>query len=127
MSEMKLDPTEEVANEKLASRLPKPATYHILCSLIKPKDTFESGIVKADKTRYYEEILTPAMFVVALGPDAYRDAKRFPSGPSCKEGDFVIVRPHSGTRLKIDGQEFRLINDDSIEAVIEDPRGLESA
>lgn len=120
--------TEEIERtpEEKALRLPKPATYHILCSLIKSNDTYESGIVKADKTRYYEEMLTPAMFVVAIGPDAFKDEKRFPSGAVCKEGDFVIVRPHSGTRLKVDGQEFRLLNDDSIEAIVDDPRGLET-
>ena len=68
--------------------------------------------------------LVPVLFVVKVGPDAYADKTRFPSGPSCKVGDFVIVRPNSGTRLKIHGREFRIINDDSVEAVVEDPRGI---
>jgi co-chaperonin GroES (HSP10) len=72
-------------------------------------------------------VLTSVLFVVKLGPDAYKDEARFPSGPSCKEGDFVIVRPNSGTRLKIHGREFRIINDDSVEAVVEDPRGITRA
>jgi co-chaperonin GroES (HSP10) len=64
------------------------------------------------------------LFVIKMGPDAYKDEKRFPSGPYCKTGDFVLVRPHAGTRLKIHGREFRIINDDSVEGVVEDPRGI---
>jgi len=76
---------------------------------------------------YYEEVLTPVLFVVKMGPDCYKDATRFPSGSSCQVGDFVIVRPNSGTRLKIHGREFRLIADTSVEAVVEDPRGITRA
>jgi co-chaperonin GroES (HSP10) len=87
----------------------------------------ESGIIKAGSTIHYEEVLTPVLFVVKVGPDAYKDTTRFPSGPSCKQGDFIVVRPNSGTRLKIHGREFRIINDDSVEAVVEDPRGISRA
>jgi co-chaperonin GroES (HSP10) len=87
----------------------------------------EVGLVKDAKTMHYEEVLTPVLFVVKLGPDCYKDTTRFPSGASCKEGDFVIVRPNSGTRLKIHGREFRIINDESVEAVVEDPRGITRA
>jgi co-chaperonin GroES (HSP10) len=89
------------------------------------EETYDSGLIKADKTAEYEELLTPVLFVARIGPDAFKDEKRFPSGPACKEGDFVIVRPNSGTRLKIHGTEWRIINDDSIEAVVEDPRGIQ--
>jgi co-chaperonin GroES (HSP10) len=67
------------------------------------------------------------LFVVKMGPDAYADKERFPNGPSCKVGDFVLVRPNTGTRLKIHGQEMRIINDDSVEATIQDPRGVKRA
>jgi co-chaperonin GroES (HSP10) len=59
-----------------------------------------------------------------MGPDCYKDKDRFPSGAWCQEGDFVLVRPHSGTRIKIHNKEFRIINDDSVEGVVEDPRGI---
>ena len=72
----------------------------------------------------FEELLSPVLFVAKIGPDAYKDEKRFPNGPSCKVGDFVLVRPNTGTRIKIHGREFRLIHDDSVEAVVEDPRGI---
>ena len=116
--------------EDKAKQLPDPKTYHILTVVPEAMEQFqdsEIGIIKSSQTVHYEEVLTPVLFVVKLGPDCYKDEKRFPSGPSCKEGDFVIVRPNSGTRLKIHGREFRIINDDSIEAVVEDPRGITRA
>jgi len=116
--------------EQKAKQLPDPKTYHILTVVPEAIEEFqdsEIGIIKSGQTMHYEEVLTPVLFVVKLGPDCYKDEKRFPSGPSCKEGDFIIVRPNSGTRLKIHGREFRIINDDSIEAVVEDPRGITRA
>lgn len=114
----------ETAEEK-AKQLPQPVTYHLLCALPDIDDKYESGLVKAGQTMHYEEVLSPVLFVVAMGPDAYGDKTRFPSGPSCKVGDFVLVRPNTGTRVKIHGREFRIINDDSVEAVVDDPRGIQ--
>ncbi len=116
--------------EEKAKQLPDPKTFHLLCVVPEAMEEYadsEVGLIKDSKTMHYEEVLTPVLFVVKVGPDAYKDATRFPSGPSCKEGDFVIVRPNSGTRLKIHGREFRIINDDSVEAVVEDPRGISRA
>jgi hypothetical protein len=111
------------ADEK-AKQVPDPATYHLLCVLPDIDDEYESGLVKAGQTMHFEELLSPVLFVVKMGPDAFKDEKRFPSGPSCKVGDFVLVRPNTGTRIKIHGKEFRIINDDSVEAVVQDPRGV---
>lgn len=111
------------AGEK-AKQVPDPKTYHILCILPEANEAYDSGILKAGNTVNYEELLSPILFVAKIGPDAFKDKKRFPSGPSCNVGDFVVVRPNSGTRFKIHGREMRIINDDSIEAVVEDPRGL---
>jgi len=116
--------------EEKAKQLPDPKTFHMLCVVPEAMEEYQDsdvGIIKDAKTMHYEEVLTPVLFVVKVGPDAYKDATRFPSGPSCKEGDFIIVRPNSGTRLKIHGREFRIINDDSVEAVVEDPRGISRA
>ena len=110
-----------------ARQVPDPVTYHLLCIVPKAEEEYESGLVKAGQTMHYEEVLSPVLFVVKMGPDAYKDPLRFPSGPSCKVGDFILVRPNSGTRLKIHGQEFRIINDDSVEATIQDPRGVKRA
>jgi co-chaperonin GroES (HSP10) len=113
--------------EEKAKQIPDPATYHLLCVLPEIDEEYESGLVKAGQTMHFEEVLSPVLFVVKMGPDAYRDEKRFPSGPSCKVGDFVLVRPNTGTRIKIHGKEFRIINDDSVEAVVQDPRGITRA
>jgi co-chaperonin GroES (HSP10) len=117
-------------SEDKAKQLPDPKTFRLLCVVPDAMEEFadsEIGIVKSSQSMMYEEVLTPVLFVVKVGPDAYADKTRFPNGPSCKEGDFVIVRPNSGTRLKIHGREFRIINDDSVEAVVEDPRGITRA
>lgn len=115
----------QTAEEK-AKQLPQPSGYHILVAIPEVEDKYDSGLIKADTTKHYEEVLSTVFFVVKLGPDAYK-GERFASGPWCKEGDFVLARPNSGTRLKIHGREFRLINDDSVEAVVDDPRGISRA
>jgi co-chaperonin GroES (HSP10) len=111
-------------DERKAKQLPDPSGYRILCGIPNIDEQYESGILKSDLTLQHEELLTTVLFVVKMGPDCYKDAARFPSGPWCKEGDFILVRPHAGTRLKIHGREFRIINDDSVEGVVEDPRGI---
>jgi co-chaperonin GroES (HSP10) len=88
------------------------------------KEYGDSGLVKAEETLMIEETLTTVLFVVDMGPDCYKDESRFPSGPYCKKGDFILIRPNSGTRLVIHGKEFRVINDDSVEGVVDDPRGI---
>jgi len=116
--------------EEKAKQLPDPKTFHLLCVVPEAMEEYadsEIGLVKSSGEIWKEEMLTPVLFVVKVGPDAYKDPTRFPSGPSCKAGDFIIVRPNSGTRLKIHGREFRIINDDSVEAVVEDPRGITRA
>lgn len=110
--------------EAKASQLPKPSGYHILCAIPEQEKEFDSGIIKADSTIHYEELLTTVLFVVSLGPDCYTDATRFPSGAWCKVGDFILVRPNAGSRLVIHGKEFRMINDDSVEGIVLDPRGI---
>jgi co-chaperonin GroES (HSP10) len=116
----------ETAEEK-ARQLPDPSTYYLLCILPDIDEKFDSGLVKAGTTMHHEEILSPVLFVMKMGPDAYKDTKKFPSGPSCAVGDFVLVRPNTGTRIKIHGKEFRLIYDDCVEAVVQDPRGISRA
>ena len=110
--------------EERAKQLPKPQGYRIICAIPEAEEAFDSGIIKSDETRRHDELLTTVLFVVDLGPDCYSDTTRFPTGPWCKKGDFILVRPNAGTRLVIHDREFRIINDDSVEAVVEDPRGI---
>lgn len=126
-----IQPTEKpeaVPQDQKATQLPDPTGYKLLCVVPDVSDTFEnSSIVKADSFMRTEEHATTVLFVLKVGPDAYKDSAKFPSGPWCKEGDFVLVRTYSGTRFKIYGKEFRLLNDDQIDAVVEDPRGITRA
>jgi co-chaperonin GroES (HSP10) len=116
----------QTAEEK-ARQLPEPSGYRILVAIPEIEEKYDSGLLKAGQTVHFEEVLSTVFFVVKLGPDCYKDDKRFPNGPWCKEGDFILARPNSGTRLKIHGREFRIINDDSVEAIVEDPRGISRA
>ena len=113
--------------EKVASKLPKPQGYKILIGVPEVSDKTEGGVFMPDGLKSAEETASIIGFVMNLGPDAYADEGKFPNGPYCKEGDFVIFRSYSGTRFKIHGKEFRLINDDTVEAVVEDPLGYTRA
>lgn len=112
------------SEEEKARQLPIPKGYKILVTLPDIEEEYENGILKANTTVHYEQLLSNVLFVVELGDMAYTDQTRFPTGPWCKKGDFIMCRANTGTRFKIHGREFRLINDDSIEAVVEDPRGV---
>jgi co-chaperonin GroES (HSP10) len=133
MSDLKLDQAVDLSAlldknpEEKAQQLPIPSGYRILCAIPEVEEEYESGLLKADVTINYEEKLATVLFVVEMGPDCYKDEKRFPTGAWCKRGDFVIVRPNAGTRLLIHGREFRMINDDTVEAVVQDPRGIKRA
>lgn len=113
------------SQEELEAQLPVPVGYKLLVALPKVEDKFESGIIKADTTKQYETVLSMCGAVLDMGPQAYSDPDRFPNGPWCKIGDFVMFRANTGTRFRVAGQEYRLMNDDSIEAVVADPRGVE--
>ena len=115
---------EEQSTELKATQLPMPSGWRILCAIPDAEEKYESGIIKADITKKHEEVMTTVLFVIALGPDAYQDKTRYPTGPWCKEGDFVIVPSTSGIRLDIHGKEFRLINEDTVQATVQDPRGI---
>lgn len=117
---------EEVAAS--ARQLPDPTGWKVLCAVPSIDEKFEgTTLYRPDSLSKLEEHATTVLFVMKVGPDAYKDDKKFPTGPWCAEGDFVLVRAYSGTRFKIHGKEFRLLNDDQIEAVVQDPRGITRA
>lgn len=119
-------PLEE-GEARQATQLPEPRGYKILIAIPQIEEKTQGGIIRPDSLRKAEETASIFGFVVKLGDLAYGDASKFPTGPWCKEGDWVLFRSYSGTRIKVHGREFRLINDDSVEAVVEDPRGYERA
>ena len=111
--------------QKQATQLPEPTGYRILIAIPDKEEKTEGGILKAQETLHYEEVSSIVGFVMKMGPDCYKDETRFPTGPWCQVGDFVLFRSFSGTRIKIHGKELRMINDDNVEAVVDDPRGIE--
>lgn len=121
------EPTPEEIQVQMARQLPEPRGWRMLCSLVTATDQYDSGLLKADETKKIEELTSPVLFVLKLGDLAYKDEAKFPTGAWCKEGDFVITRPYTGTRIMIYGKEFRVIYDDQVEAVVEDPRGITRA
>jgi len=130
MSELNLSQAVDLAAvlnkeaEDRAKQLPIPQGYRILCAIPEQEKEFQGGILKPEELIRHDELLTTVLFVVDMGPDCYKDPERYPTGPWCKKGDFVLVRPNAGTRIVIHDREFRIINDDSVEAVVEDPRGI---
>jgi co-chaperonin GroES (HSP10) len=117
----------EITELEVEQQLPKPVGYRLLIALPRVEEQYESGLLKADSTKHAERVLSMMGAVIDMGEQAYADKDRFPNGPWCKVGDFVMFRPNSGTRFKANGQEYRLLNDDSIEAVVADPRGVTRA
>jgi chaperonin GroES len=112
---------------QLAADLPEPKGYRILIALPEVQEKTAGGIIRPDDLRKKEETASILGLVVELGPDCYSDPDRFPAGPYCKTGDWVIFRSYSGTRFKINGREYRLINDDTVEGVVANPQVFERA
>jgi co-chaperonin GroES (HSP10) len=112
---------------QVVTQLPEPKGYRILCAVPEADDKYESGIIKDSSTKRIEENGTVVLFVLKLGDMCYQEEAKFPTGPWCKEGDFVLTRAYAGTRFKIHGREFRIINDDTVEGVVDDPRGYSRA
>ena len=109
-------------DEETTRKLPEPKGYKLLIAIPKLEEKTQGGVIIPDKLKGLEQTASIIGLVIALGDAAYKDVEKFPDGPYCKEGDFVIFRSYSGTRFKLRGEEFRLINDDTVEAVVDDPR-----
>ena len=120
-------PEVDATSEQKASQLPIPKGYKILCIVPDVSENIDGtslDLLKPTSQLRAEEHGTTVLFVLAVGEDAYKDTVKFPSGPWCKQGDFVLTRTYSGTRFKMYGKEMRVLNDDMIEAVVLDPRSV---
>ena len=125
---MMTEETVKISDAELELQLPRPVGYRVLVALPQPEETFEgSSILKTETLKTQDHIMSIIGLVVDMGTGAYADKERFPDGPWCKEGDFVMFRMNSGTRFTIGGVEYRLMNDDSVEAVVTDPSGIQRA
>tara|TARA_B100000519_G_scaffold202049_1_gene219256 strand:+ start:1631 stop:2035 length:405 start_codon:yes stop_codon:yes gene_type:complete len=111
-------------DKKIRSQLPDPKGWKILVAMPSADEKTKGGILKASSTIKDEELSNICGYVLKMGSECYKDEKRFPNGPWCKLEDWVVFRAYSGTRIKMYGQEFRLINDDTVEAVVDDPTGV---
>jgi len=114
-----LDPSK--IDLSAVERMPQPAGWRILVLPYRGKGKTEGGILLTDQTILEDQLQTVVGYVVKQGPLAYADTEKFPSGPWCKEKDWVIFPRYGGTRFKIEGGEVRIINDDEIIATIENP------
>ena len=110
--------------EDHANKLPRPTGYRVLILPFKPSSTTKGGIMLAKQTMEKEQLATIVGLVVSLGPDAYADTDKFSDGPWCKEGDWVIFGRYAGARFRIEGGDMRLLNDDEILAVIDNPEEI---
>ena len=119
--------TNTPMDEKTVHKLPDPKGYRILIAIAEVEGKTEGGVYMPDNLKSAESTASIIGYVLKVGSEAYADTDRFPNGAWCKEGDFIIFRSYSGTRFKIGGKEFRLINDDTVEAVVDDPRGYTRA
>ena len=118
----------ELSEAELEAQLPKPVGYRLLIALPQVEEKFDgSELIKTSQIKQQEQVLSIIGAVIDMGDQCYADKERFPTGPWCKSGDFVMFRANSGTRFKLGGTEYRLMNDDSIEAVVADPRGITRA
>ena len=115
----------EVTETEWEAQLPKPAGFRLLVALPEVEEFYhDSTLLKTNDMMHKEYVMSIMGIVIDMGADAYSDKDRFPEGPWCKEGDYVMFRMNTGTRFKVNGKEFRLMNDDSVEAVIPDPSGI---
>ena len=127
MTDLKIVQKDPENEEELEESLPKPAGYRILVALPKVEETFgDSRIIKSAKEQHLDHVLSTIGLVIDMGNEAYSDKERFDT-PWCEIGDYVMFRANTGTRFKIGDTEFRLMNDDSVEAVVPDPRAVARA
>ena len=118
------EPVVDLEERRKASQLPQPCGYQLLVVLPVQEEKTEGGVYVPEEWRKREETAGIAAMVLRMGPDAFADETRFPSGAYCKEGEWIIMKPYSGIRVEIHDKQFRLINDDCVKATTEDPRGV---
>ena len=105
-------------------KLPKPTGWRILVLPFKMKEVTKGGLHLAETTLERQQVASQVGLVMAMGPQCYKDKERYPEGPWCKEKDWVMFARYAGSRIKIDGGEMRLLNDDEVLATIESPEDI---
>ena len=113
---------EKKKNE--VEKIPQPSGWRMVLFPLKLQGKTKGGVLLTDDTVTESQVTTNICKVLKMGPECYKDKEKFPSGPWCKEGDWVLITRYAGSRIRIDGGELRIINDDEILAVVDDPRDI---
>jgi len=127
VAERRIKQVEKEKKEKNipeASKLPKPTGWRLLVLPHRGQGKTKGGVILSDKIVEEAQIATNVGLVLAIGPDAYNDKERFPNGPWCKKDDWVIFARYAGSRLNIEGGELRILNDDEILGITDDPESI---
>ena len=111
-------------SKKEEPKLPKPTGWRLLVLPFKMKEKTKGGLVLAETTLEKQQVASQVGLVMAMGPQCYKDKERYPEGPWCKEKDWVMFARYAGSRIKIDGGEMRLLNDDEVLATIDSPEDI---
>ena len=111
-------------SKKEEPKLPKPTGWRLLVLPFKMKETTKGGLHLAETTLERQQVASQVGLVMAMGPQCYTDKERYPEGPWCKEKDWVMFARYAGSRIKIDGGEMRLLNDDEVLATIDSPEDI---
>ena len=112
------------SEKKEEPKLPKPTGWRLLVLPFKMKEKTKGGVILAEDTLERQQVASQVGLVLAMGPQCYKDKERYPEGPWCKEKDWVMFARYAGSRIKIDGGEIRLLNDDEVLATIDSPEDI---
>ena len=123
-----LTPNNELVGVKKSKteepKLPQPTGWRLLVLPFKMKEKTKGGVILAEDTLERQQVASQVGLVMAMGPQCYKDKERYPEGPWCKEKDWVMFARYAGSRIKIDGGEMRLLNDDEVLATIDSPEDI---
>ena len=112
------------SSKKESPKLPKPTGWRMLVLPFKMKEKTKGGVILAEDTLERQQVASQVGLVMAMGPQCYKDKERYPDGPWCKEKDWIMFARYAGSRIKIDGGEMRLLNDDEVLATIDSPEDI---
>ena len=116
--------SEDKSETKQEAKLPKPTGWRLLVLPFKMKEKTKGGVILAEDTLERQQVASQVGLVLAMGPQCYKDKERYPEGPWCKVNDWVMFARYAGSRVKIEGGEIRMLNDDEVLATIYSPEDI---
>ena len=116
--------SENKSETKEEAKLPKPTGWRLLVLPFKMKEKTKGGVILAEDTLERQQVASQVGLVLAMGPQCYKDKERYPEGPWCKVNDWVMFARYAGSRVKIEGGEIRMLNDDEVLATIDSPEDI---